>query len=327
MVALYPLRFNPIFKERPWGGRNLECIHGTTLGDGPVGESWVLADREGAVSVIGNGSLAGRSLRWLLENRKDDVLGNTGAPHGRFPLLVKIIDAQQPLSLQVHPPRGLAGSLAGEAKTEMWYVAHARRGAKVFAGFKPGATRAEFEARLRDGTVMDCIHRIPVATGDAMLVPGGRIHALGGQIVVFEIQQNSDTTYRVFDWNRTDSNGCPRELQIENALRCIDFSDFEPALIGSRTASAGRRTLVDEEAFRIDLGTLAAMPEVTTDGAFMILGAITNTFTVHWDGVQAPQDRLVCGPGVFGLVPACIRTVRLEGAPAAKLLLIRPRQP
>lgn len=327
VVALHPVRFNPIFKERPWGGRHLERFYGTAVSDGRVGESWVIADREGAVSVIGNGSLAGRSLRWLLENRKDDVLGNAGASQGRFPLLVKIIDAEQPLSLQVHPPRKLAGNLAGEAKTEMWYVAHAGRGAEIFAGFKPGTTRAEFEARLRNGTVMECIHRIAVATGDAMLVPGGRIHALGGQTMVFEIQQNSDTTYRVFDWNRTDSNGRARELQIESGLRCIDFSDFEPALLGSHGAPAGRRTLIDDDAFRIELDTLAEMPEVATGGAFVVLGAVTDTLAIRWDAAEAPQDRLVCDPGVFALVPACIRSVRLEGPSTARLLLIRPGRP
>lgn len=325
MVALYPFRFNPILKERPWGGRVLERIHGATLVDGPIGESWQISDREDAISIIGNGELAGRSLRWLLDNHQDDVLGNANAACGRFPLLVKIIDARQPLSLQVHPPRDLAATLQGEAKMEMWYVAQARPGAELFAGLRRGATRAEFETRLRDGTVMDCIHRIPVTAGDAMFVPAGRVHALGGQVVVFEIQQNSDTTYRVFDWNRVDVSGHSRELQIEEALRCIDFSDFEPELIAGLRAPPGRRTLVDEDAFRIELGTVGEMREVPTDAAFMILGGI-GAFTVHWGDRRSPRNRLVCQPGEFCLVPACIPAVRLRGSPAARVLLIRPAE-
>lgn len=307
MVALYPFRFDPIFKERPWGG-----------------ESWEISDRDGAISVIVNGSLGGKSLRWLLENHQDDVLGRARPRHGRFPLLVKVIDARQPLSLQVHPPESLAARLRGEAKTEIWYVAQAPRGAQLFAGLRRGTTRAEFEARLRDGTVMECIHRLAAAAGDAMLVPGGRVHALGGEIVVYEIQQNSDTTYRVFDWNRVDSNGRSRELQIESALRCIDFADFEPAAIASRPAAAGRTTLADENAFRIELVTAGAMPEAATDDAFMILGGVTGAFALHWDQSQGRQSELVCGPGTFCLVPACMRAVRLQGNPAARLLLIRP---
>lgn len=326
MVALYPFRFGPIPKERPWGGRRLGRMYGLTPRGGPIGESWGIADREGAVSVVVNGALAGRSLRWLLEHHGDDVLGSASARRGRFPLLVKIIDAEQPLSLQVHPPADLAASLHGEAKTEMWYVAEARPGTELFAGLKLGTTRAEFEARLRDGTVMDCIHRIPAAAGDFMLVPGGRIHALGGRMMVFEVQQNSDTTYRLYDWNRLDSSGRARELQIASALRCIDFSDFEPGLLTRLTASHGRSTLVDEDAFRIELGTLADMSELSTDGAFMILVVITGALTVRWGGHTAEQNRLVCSPGEVCLVPACAAAVRLLGDPTARLLLIRPGQ-
>lgn len=160
-----------------------------------------------------------------------------------------------------------------------------------------------------------------------MLVPGGRVHALGGGIVAFEIQQNSDTTYRIFDWHRTDSNGRSRELHVENALRCIDFSDFEPALIGNCGAQSGRRTLIDEGAFRIELGPVADLHEINTDGAFMILGSVSGDFTVGWGGGREAGNRLACNPGMFCLVPASTRAVRLHGDPTAKLLLIRPALP
>ncbi len=323
-MALYPFRFNPIFKERPWGGQHLERMRGATPGGVPIGESWEISDREGAVSVIANGAFAGKSLRWLLENYKDDVLGNAGARHGRFPLLVKTIDAKRPLSLQVHPGEDLAARLHGEAKTEMWYVAKARRGAEIFVGLKRGTTRAEFETRVRDGTVIECMHRVTVSPGDAMFVPGGRVHALGGGMVVFEIQQNSDTTYRIFDWHLKDSNGRSRELHIENALRCIDFSDFEPAVIDNRAADPGNRTLADHDAFRIELRTVAETHEIATSGDFVILGGVRGEFICRWEDSGGLENQMTCNPGTFCLVPACTRSARLHGDPAAMLLVIRP---
>ena len=147
----------------------------------------------------------------------------------KFPLLIKILDAQEKLSLQVHPPADKAAQLSGEPKTEFWYVADAAPGAELFVGLKKGTTRAEFERKIKDGTVADCVQQIPVQKGDAMFLPSGRVHALGGGNVIFEIQQNSDTTYRVFDWNRVGLDGKPRELHIKESLASINFDDFRAA--------------------------------------------------------------------------------------------------
>src|SRR4051812_75155 len=224
---LYPFLFHPIFKERIWGGRNLERLYKKNLPPiVPIGESWEISDRPGDESVIANGSLAGKSIRWLMDNSRKELLGCAKpAASNRFPLLIKILDAQEKLSLQVHPPAAKAAQLGGEPKTEMWYIADATAEADLFVGLKRGATRSEFEKRIQDGTVAECFHRIPVKKGDTMFLPSGRVHALGAGNVIFEIQQNSDTTYRVFDWNRIDAQGKARELHIEKSLASIDFND------------------------------------------------------------------------------------------------------
>src|SRR5439155_15811817 len=183
---LYPLTFHPIFKERVWGGRQLERLYQKTLPpDLPIGESWEITDRPDAMSVIANGPLAGKDLRWLMEHHQTELLGPARSRGGRFPLLIKILDAREKLSLQVHPPAAVAGALGGEPKTELWYVADARPGAELYVGLRRGVTRAEFERKITAGTVADCFHRVPVQAGDAMFLPSGRVHAIGGGVVIF----------------------------------------------------------------------------------------------------------------------------------------------
>ena len=166
---LYPLTFHPLFKERVWGGRSLERLYRKTLPPKvPIGESWEISDRPGDVSVIANGPLGGKDLRWLMEHHERDLLGDAKSQQGRFPLLIKLLDAEEKLSLQVHPPAHKAIELGGEPKTEMWYIARAAAGAELYVGLKRGVTRAEFEQKIRAGTVTECFHRIPVAPGDTM---------------------------------------------------------------------------------------------------------------------------------------------------------------
>jgi len=243
---LYPLTFQPIFKERVWGGRNLERLYRKSLPPGAtIGESWEISDRPGDVSVITNGPLAGKDLRWLMQHHERELLGDTPSPDGRFPLLIKILDAEDKLSLQVHPPVEVAAMLGGEPKTEVWYVADAATGAELCVGLKQGVTREMFEKKLRTGDAAECIHRVPVRKGDAMFLRSGRIHTIGAGLVIFEIQQNSDTTYRVFDWNRAGLDGKPRELHVEQSLASIDFNDFEPALVSDVSVDAGAMRIRD----------------------------------------------------------------------------------
>ncbi len=257
---LYPLTFRPRLKFRPWGGRRLLELYGKPLGkETRIGESWEISDRAGDESIVANGPLKGRTLRWIMEHQGRKLLGTKPAKGDRFPWLCKILDAREDLSLQVHPPARIASKLKGEPKTEMWYVADANPHARLYVGLKRGVTRKIFERKSLNGTVADCFHRHSVRAGDAMFLPSGRVHAIGGGQVIFEIQQNSDTTYRVYDWNRVGQDGKPRELHLEPSLASIDFEDFEPELVGHqirRVGDAQVRKLVRHRLFHIDHWTL-----------------------------------------------------------------------
>jgi mannose-6-phosphate isomerase len=304
--VLYPLTFRPIFKERVWGGRNLQRLFAKDLPPtAPIGESWEISDRPGNVSVIANGPLAGKNLRWFMELHATDLLGKAGSLSGRFPLLIKLLDAQDTLSLQVHPPASKAAQLGGEPKTEMWYIAEASPGAQLLAGLKRGITRQEFERRIQDGSVAQCFHRLPVSNGDALFLPSGRVHALGKGLVLFEIQQNSDTTYRVFDWNRLGLDGKPRDLHIEESLACIDFDDFEPGLVQSSFTNEGpirRRFLVKDPLFTVEEVRLAkGCSDLLQQGEMHILGCLSGRLHVTGGGLTT-----MLSPGAFCLVPACL---------------------
>lgn len=319
MNPLYPLTFQPIFKERVWGGQNLARLYGKRLPTGaPIGESWEISDRPGDASVIAHGPLAGKDLRWLVENHRADLLGNARLEGGRFPLLIKLLDAQQKLSLQVHPSAAGAAGRHGDPKTEMWFIAGAAPGAELYVGLKHGVTRADFERRIHDGTVTECFHRVPVRAGDAMFLPSGRVHAIGAGLVIFEIQQNSDTTYRVFDWNRVGLDGQPRELHVAQSLASIDFNDFEPSLtIGEETRATHChvRKLVSHPLFSVELfraqnGGVISLPA----SRMQIIGVVAGEVRVNHSSTPALRA------GDFCLLPACLPKVELIATPKAQFL-------
>jgi len=322
---LYPFVFHPIFKQRVWGGRKIETLYRKCLPPRqPIGESWEISDRPGDVSVIANGPLAGKDLRWLMEYHRKNLLGSAEAVDGRFPLLIKILDAEDMLSLQVHPPAHRALELRGEPKTEMWYIADAASRAELFAGLKRGVSRQQFENKLRDGSVAECFHRIQVHSGDAMFLPSGRVHAIGAGLVIFEIQQNSDTTYRVFDWNRKGLDGKLRELHVDQALASIDFDDFEPALVSSETrkmGSATLRPLVESPLFKVHLVEVKAAQSIHPDqsSAFRIVGVVHGHIRVAANA--APAIELEAGS--FCLIPAN-EEVKLDADSGTKSLMITP---
>ena len=321
---LYPLTFQPIFKERIWGGRNIERLYGKHLPpDRPIGESWEIADRPEGVSLIANGPLAGQSLRWLMEHHRQDVLGAGADPTGPFPLLVKILDARETLSVQVHPPAAVAARFGGEAKTEMWYITEATPQAELFVGLKPGVTRAEFEQRIQDGTVAEALHHAPVRAGDVMFLPSGRLHAIGAGNVLFEIQQNSDTTYRVFDWNRAGLDGQPRELHIEQSLASIDFTDFEPSPIASKYSlneTYKVRFLVDDPLFRVDACRVKKNLRFhLRSDSLQVLGLVRGRLSV-----VHRETKLVLKAGDFCLLPACLGRVTLTAETPTEFLHVQP---
>jgi mannose-6-phosphate isomerase len=226
------ITFDPIYKTRIWGSRLLEERYGRQLPDATenYGEAWEIVDREDAQSIVSYGDFAGTSLHELWTQHREEVFGSDLPDSPRFPLLIKILDAAADLSIQVHPPADIAEKLGGEPKTEMWFIAHALPDAKLYVGLRKGTDRQSFEAAIKDGSVADQVHAIIPKTGDSIFIESGRLHAIGAGFLIHEIQQNSDTTYRVFDWNRLDDHGNPRDLHVEQSLACIDFSDFEPSM-------------------------------------------------------------------------------------------------
>ena len=227
-----PITFKPLYMERVWGGREFERVYGRTLPDPrqPYGESWEIVDRENEQSVVDHGPLAGTPLHELWTSRREEIFGAQCGSHPRFPILIKLLDARADLSIQVHPPAAVAATLGGEPKSEMWFIADCEPGAKLYVGLKRGVTRAAFEHAIANGTVADCVHFVRPRPGDSIFIPSGRLHAIGAGFLIHEIQQNSDTTYRVFDWNRPGLNGQPRELHLAPSLASIDFQDYEPAI-------------------------------------------------------------------------------------------------
>lgn len=320
---LYPLVFQPIFKERVWGGRELERLFAKALPrDKAIGESWEISDRPGDESVVANGKFAGKTLRRLMEQFPREILGHVRpAAGGRFPVLCKILDARDKLSLQVHPPAAKALELNGEPKTEMWLIADAAPGAELYVGLKRGVSRADFEKRIAEGTVAGCFHRVTVRAGDAMFLPSGRVHAIGGGLVIFEIQQNSDTTYRVFDWNRPGLDGKPRALHVAESLASINFNDFEPALVESEFSSDGNnrsRPLVRDRLFNVDnVEMTRGAKEVLKPGKLQILAVVRGSLAA-----QSGADAVTLAAGQFCLVPAELKQTELIAKTGTSLLRV-----
>lgn len=244
-----PILFKPIYQERVWGGRNLESALGKRLPSGKViGESWEIVDRPEAQSVVEGGAHAGKRLRELIESNGTAIMGEGYDPQRPFPILIKWLDCQERLSLQVHPPASVAEELKGEPKTENWYIADCKADASLIVGLKKGATREEFERLLEEETLEECVHRFEVTPGDSILVESGRLHAIDAGNLILEIQQNSDTTYRVYDWGRVGLDGQPRQLHVDQSLKCIDWNDFEPTAMKSAGAE---KVLADCSEFRL----------------------------------------------------------------------------
>ncbi len=238
-TPLYPLRFEPIYQYRLWGGRRLASLLTAPLpADGPIGEAWVLSDREEHPSRVADGSLQGQTIAQVLDQFPEQVMGKLAGRFRRFPLLLKFLDVREMLSVQVHP------SDPKTAKTEAWVVLEAGVKSRIYAGLKRGTTESDLRRALTNGTVadyLDCFHPKP---GDAVFNPAGMVHSLGSGVVVFEVQQNSDVTFRLFDWNHVDpKTGQPRALQVDQALACINFGQCAGGLVSPvvETTSPVRR--------------------------------------------------------------------------------------
>ncbi len=302
------LRFTPIYQQRVWGGRQLESRFQRALpADGlPYGESWELVDRPEAQSVVATpGRWQGVCLHDLWTTHRAEIFGSQAPESPRFPLLLKILDAREVLSLQVHPPAEKAEVLGGEPKTEMWVMAAVEPGAKLYAGVEPGTTRESFAAALAAETAEHLVPSLHPSAGDFIFIPSGRLHAIGAGFLIFEIQQNSDTTYRVYDWGRRGLDGKPRQLHVEQSLDSIDFTDKAPEL--GRATPEG--VLVACPYFQVRQMRLAPGESAPWPAA-----AGTASVGIVLDGVGAfetdSEERLASGDHVLltaGHGPACIQ--------------------
>lgn len=299
--------------ERVWGGRRLESLYGKRLPSAAlIGESWEIVDRPEAQSVVHEGPLRGATLHGLWCKHREEIFGKV-PDTPRFPILAKLLDAQENLSLQVHPPREIAKKLDGEPKSELWYVADAAPKARLYAGVKKGTTREVFTQALAQGKVEKHLHAIEAQTGDAIFLPSGRMHALGAGNVLVEIQENSDTTYRIYDWNRAKKRSAPRQMHIAEAMQCVDFGDVEPTMLRPKGESLLRHDL-----FEIDKWELAREREIADRGRLAIVVCLTGELECAGRPFK---------PGDFFLVPAELqnRAVRPVGDGVSLLRITMPR--
>ena len=314
-AELYPLKFTPIFQERIWGGSQLSDVLGRDVpskGKTPIGESWELSDRDDANSVVSEGVLAGRTIGELVAHYQTALLGEKGRGMSRFPLLVKLIDAGERLSLQVHPDASGCARIGNgaEPKTEMWYVIAAKRGAKIFAGLSPRATRLRLSEQLASGSdgIESLLQVYESLPRDAYYIPAGTVHAIGAGNLLLEIQQNSDTTYRLSDWGRVDASGNPRTLHVEQGMIAIDFTNRVSPRIAGVVDHAPHNRKFDVITicpyFRVTDLRLAALwnDSTSNDRSFHLLSAIDAPVSVA--GKKCAAVRLEAGESV--LVPACL---------------------
>jgi len=303
-MELYPYTFTPIYVEKIWGGRNLERLFGRDLPGGKlIGESWELADIVEGTSVLGNGPDAGTTLTEITRALGDDLLGPGETVEGRFPLLLKFLDANDVLSLQVHPDADAVARIGPPAalKTECWYVVESR-GGTIYKGVADGVTAEAFRAAIENDTAADVVKRYDAAAGDFHHVPAGTVHALGAGVLVAEVQTPSDTTYRVTDWGRG------REIHVERSMQCIHFDrgDEDPP-------GANPPVLVDTPQFRVSLCQSSRPQTLTVGGdglctAVMVLRGAPCSFS-H-DG---PVEQVVEGrPGDTILLPAGLCRCRVS---------------
>jgi mannose-6-phosphate isomerase len=251
---LYPLRFAPMFEYRLWGGRDLaEYMQVALPGEDPIGEAWILGDRDNCASPVVNGPLAGETLTGLMRQRKAEILGRHAGRFDRFPLLLKFLDVEKMLSVQVHPRDDQAELLpkGDTGKTEAWIVLRAKPGAKVYAGLNPGTTPRDLAMLTAAGADRHLPSFAP-QPGQAVAIEAGTVHSLGRGVMVFEVQENSDTTFRLFDWDHVDAKtGKPRPLQIEQALAAIDFNQGRIAPEPPGPGAPSREDLLDNAHFRV----------------------------------------------------------------------------
>ena len=317
---LYPLKFEPVYVERIWGGKQMQDVLNRELPehDAPIGESWEISDRPGAESVVSNGELAGKTLNELIKYYGRSLLGESCRDISRFPLLVKIIDAGERLSLQVHPDATACRELGNgaEPKTEMWYIIAAKPGAKILAGLSEKATRHHLRELISSPDVERLLQVYPSQPGDAYYIPSGTLHAIGAGNLILEIQQNSDTTYRISDWGRVDANGNSRELHVEQGIKSVNFMNRKSPRIAGAVDKVRRNRKYDVVSicpyFNVaDLRLIEARMDDTKGKSFHLLSAINSSFSVI---CQNTGVAVAVSNGETVMIPASVGSYRSEPA-------------
>ena len=315
-----PLRFAPIALEKVWGGERLAELYGARGARGPVGEVWQIVDRDEVSSVVSGGAYDGRSLRGLMLSEQGALLGSTRpSGSGHFPLLVKVIDAGANLSVQVHPDRRTAERLghSAEGKTEAWYVLHAEPGSLLYLGLKRGIGARTFAAAAGSARIVDLLKTYAPRAGQFVLVPPGTVHAIGAGVTLLEVQENSDTTFRLFDWSRAGTDGTPRPLHVEEALHSIDYDlevagPMDPCYEGSESR---RARLAACDPFDVELLELDAPLETATEGYAGALVVIEGEARLVLERTRADTGdpaEWTLRPREAWLVPAALSGFRLE---------------
>ena len=306
-IPLYPLKFEPIYQYRIWGGRRLAHLLKKPLPAGdPIGEAWILSDRDDHPSKVTDGPLKGETINGLMATSAEGLLGKLAAKFERFPLLLKFLDCKEVLSVQVHPSDQLTKYIPkGESgKTEAWVVLETGKDAVIYAGLKPGTTEATFRTSLAGHKVGDNLAGFKPQIGESVLIKAGTVHTLG-DVVVFEVQENSDVTYRLYDWDRVDKKtGKPRDLQVEEALACIDFTktNIKPVTPVAKTENnVLREKLIENEHFNLRRLTGSAPFMVGEENAPRVLVCIDGKGEVEADSEFYPIAK-----GEVMLLPAAI---------------------
>jgi len=329
---MYPLRFEPLFRRYIWGGRRLADVLNKPIGDQNAAESWEVVDHEDDQSVVRFGSHAGKTLRQLIAEQGEELIGASLLAEisshdlpkhlqNRFPLLLKFLDANRHLSVQVHPDDTFGATLSPPdlGKTEAWYVMHADPGAKIFAGLKQGVTAESFREAISKGETESALHSFQPNQGDCVFIPAGTMHAIGEGLLIAEIQQASNTTFRVYDWGRVGDDGQPRPLHIEQAIEATDFSRGP---VNSETPkptdSKNWQTIVECNKFVMNRGNLTEPESIAGDGRFRILAITKGSLLVDGDPSESPMKL-----SDTALLPACLGPTKLTpGDQGAEVLEI-----
>ena len=310
-MKLYPLQFEPIFKERIWGGEKLKTILHKPIKSKTTGESWELSGVEGSVSIVSNGVLSGRSLADLVNENPNEILG--GVVYKKFgvqfPLLFKFLDAKEDLSIQVHPNDELAKKRHNSlGKTEMWYVMQADAGSKVIVGFKRDSNAGECVRYLNDGNLSSLLDEIVVKEGDVFFLDTGTVHAIGAGLVIAEIQQTSDVTYRLYDFDRRDAQGNKRELHVDQALEAINYEKVK-ALTSYKKDVNEANVIIDCPYFTTNFVPLSGtLPVKKTGDTFTVYMCVDGTFAITYEGIVYNYKK-----GDTVLLPAAIGEYELNG--------------